>query len=271
MKIVVTAIALCFVVSVGGCARPGVDASVVDMSVVDTGCVFRPVPPDDESAAHTEFIFTCHDGMKGRTRVHDDSVFSFGFAPVPAPFVGTSPRYRHRRVDVLTIPMRDTKCGLTVYRHGISSLVPPSSYDELWMYENLTFTTKGYKPFGLSFLGSYEADVTRGLGNDADPDGDMGGVFDSLIVMHLNHLHGEEVVIDWERDSSMFNFPRHHYYIAKHLPYDIPKYFPLVHDKTPIYERGYDNEKGYDDFPADKCSGILGDIIKDLVVESVPH
>ena len=229
MKIIVTAIALCFIVS-----------------VADARCMSRVVSSNDESAAHAEFIFTCHDGMKGRTTVYDDSVvFSFGLVPVDE-----SPQYHFRRVGITTFPMKndlagigdvdevdlmtppvkdESECGLTEYQHIISSLIPP----ELRRETRVLFTTKGYtehrneddrcndkqEATGL-FVGSYHPGMTsRKI---------VANVFNSLIVMHLNHLHGEGVFIEWKEDPDILILPDGNF--AFPPPIGFPP--PWIIDKT---------------------------------------
>lgn len=277
MKIIVTAIALCFVVSVGGCVRPGVDA----YSIMDAPCAPRAVSSDDESAAHAEFVFICRNGMKGRTKVYDDSVFSFGFAPVPAPFVGTNPRYRHRRVDITTSrvkndladvwyvdkmppPVKDElECGFMAYRHVISSLVPPSPDDMHWYETNLTFITKGYYPGhrneddkcndkkGVTgfYAGSYEHPTQLKMFYRSTH-----WFFDSLIGMQLKHLHGERGFIAWEEDWGNLIIPEASF---PHInrPGIIPESLLI-----PDLEKWYDTFSADSDIPSWDYSDIYPDI-----------
>ena len=211
MKIIVTAIALCFMAS-----------------IVDARCVSRVVSSDNKFLAYTEFTFTCHNGMKGRTKVYDDKVISSGEALILAPQNGEGPRYRYRAVVGITtspILMKDeSECGFMTYSHEISSLVPPSRYNVLWSRPDLTFFTRGYTgPRNEDDECKDKQEVT-GLfvGSDVVFIGIMTPgrsipyprlAFNSLIVMHLNHLHGEGVFIQWEEVFHQWerdNFPSFH-------------------------------------------------------------
>ena len=208
MKIIITALILCFMAS-----------------VVDARCVSRVVSSDNKFLAYTEFTFICHNGMKGRTKVYDDKIISSGMALVLAPQNGEDPRYRYgAAVDIMTSPilMKDeSECGFMTYSHNIHSFVPPSSYDALWSRPDLTFFTKGYtghrkeddecndkqEVTGL-FVGS---DVVIIMPKRSIPYPRL--AFNSLIVMHLNHLHGEGVFIQWEKGIHQWerdNFPSFH-------------------------------------------------------------
>ena len=201
MKIIVTAIALCFVAS-----------------VADARCASRDMASDDPLylAQYDNFTFACHDGISGATNAVNaqgqaelnpdiDVIFSQG--------VGTA----YGMVHVLSI-QRQTECGLLYEDHLISIGEDPPSPSEMLQGNRMSFTTLGMalprdpddkcnnREAVIGFYrGFYELEETRG---PVVPN--PWRVFNSLIVMHLYHMHGErvnpnvpEVFINWKEDGDL--------------------------------------------------------------------
>ena len=207
MKILVPALMLCFMASVS-----------------DADCASRAVSSDNKFLAYTEFTFTCHNGMKGWTKVYDDKVISYGSALVLPLENDARPRYsRGAAVEIITSPMKDeSECGFMAYSHSIHSFVPPSTYNLLWSRPQVTLFTKGYTGHRNEDDECKDKQEVTGLfvGSPIvimmDSMTDSKGIpyprlaFNSLVIMHLNHLHGEGVFIQWEQwERDIFpSFPR---------------------------------------------------------------
>ena len=201
MKIIVTALMLCFVAS-----------------VADARCAPRVVSPDDDSdvyaeyAEYTDFSFVCHDGTNGVTviRTYGDSGMDGAFSAAMSPDYGS--------VNILSIPDR-TKCGLIYEVHMIGIGEDPPNAEELLQLNGMQFMTIGVTPPPRDpddkcnnqegeidfYYGTYKLEGSRGR---VVPN--PWRVFNSLIVMHLNHMHGErvnprvpEVFIQWREDKGL--------------------------------------------------------------------